>query len=256
MNALLGILNGHEYKPNPMYIFSPTEAGLLRSLYVSAKYREKNSLVILGVPFVSVKDPDDLKIYIEGMSEDADRIIISGVFATTLKTPHHIHENGEMEEQPGREGPIRTYFDGSSINNLGHAVAICIDRSERTITTQCPKGYDLETQAANILDSVFKGFAHHTITHKQQEDQHSCLPLTLRNIFAFAGVMPAKEKIDIMEWRGELLDELRHLHAYAHRSKNDNLKRIFEQNDREEEARRANMPVPIYAQKYADPAVG
>lgn len=250
MKTYFSEMAGHN-RPNPMYIFTSIEAQLLRSIYVPDQYRRKNSLALVTVPFVAAwTDPDDVRDYIIDKAGDADKVIITGVFASTLKTPHHIHENGDMEETPGREGPIRTYFDGSSLTQLGHAVAIHIDRPERKITTQCPKGYDLEPFAAKLLDTIFAGYAHETVRQKQQTDQHSCLPITLRNIFAHAGVMPPANAFDIGAWRSELLDELHRLQIYAQKSGIDTLQCTFQANDDALAGRRIGSKVPIYARKY------
>lgn len=242
------------YKPNPMYIFSSIEANILRSYHVPKDYREENSLVIFSVPFhYSKKNRSEVKQYVAGMSQIHDKIIISAGLPSTLTVPHHIHENGSMEEQPGRKGPIRTYFDGSSIKNLGHAVAICIDKTQGTITTQCPKGNELPSKAAKLLNEIFKGYSHQTVRHKQQEDQHSCAALNLRNIFAFAGVLPPQEKVDVMEWRSELLSDLARLKKISRMPGQDSLKNAF---DRERRAMAASFQgnLPIYCQPYAKPA--
>lgn len=201
--------------PNPMYILSGRETAVLTDIYMrehgdlSNVYVGSTSFAILpklrslGTRLVRAMLSD-----IRNEAESAQKIILNAGFLTTLKTPHHIHENGDGEDQPGREGPIRTYFDGSHINNLGHVVAISIDKEAQCITTQCPWGNDFPEPAENILRDVFPNFDRVTLRAKQQKDLHSCGPLTLYNIFSMAGIHEAKVNIDIQAWRSELLEKL------------------------------------------------
>lgn len=238
--------------PNPMYIFTKIEERILRSFYIPIDYREKHSLTVFNASFAyPQKRRSDVKKYISGMSVNHDKIIISGGFRSTLTVPHHIHEDGSMEEQPGRKGPIRTYFDGSSIAQLGHAAAICIDKKQGTITTQCPKGRELDKRAVKLLGEIFQGYSHETIRFHQQEDQHSCVALTLLNTFALAGVMPPQQSVDVMAWRSTLLHDLKRLEKVSVSSPDSDLKKAFEQN-RTILAQTYHGTLPVYCQKYAD----
>lgn len=241
--------------PNPMYIFTNLQLNLLTQSFVSEDHLKRHSIRIfeafLGCTNKLERDYAQEKIAEE--ASKADKIIIRGRLPTTLKIRHHIHEDGSMEEQPKRRrGPMRTYFDGSSIEHLGHAVAVCIDQSAGTITTQCPKGYDLNPKATALLGKVFPGYAWETVRYRQQQDQHSCAPLTLRNIFTFAGVMAPAETVDIMAWRAALTDRLEDYDRYAEANpatttaavvKCDNMLNFKIYGDN----------IPIYRRRYAAP---
>lgn len=239
-----------------MYLFTTLEAELLVLSVVPPHYRRTNGIEILKI---SLRCGNDLERghaqrKLTALSPDLEKIIIMASVPTTLKMRHHIHEDGSMEEQPDRKGgPMRTYFDGSHIVRLSHAVAVCIDKKAGTITTQCPKGYDLNPKAAAILANVFPGYAHETVRRRQQEDQHSCLPLTLLNVFAFAGQMKPAEKVDILSWRAALLDRLSLYEAAAADFPESGLAMAF--NDQKNLMRETwGENLPVFCRKYAQPA--
>lgn len=232
------------------------QSRLLTQSFVSQEHLKRHSIRIfetfLGCTNKLERDYAEEKITEE--ASKADKIIIRGRLPTTLKIRHHIHEDASMEEQPKRKrGPMRTYFDGSSIKRLGHAVAICIDQNAGTITTQCPKGYDLNPRAAALLTKIFPGYTHDTIRHRQQEDQHSCGPLTLRNIFAFAGVMDPVETVDIKAWRAELSRGLEDVDRYAEANP-DTVTAAVMKFDRLLSFKIHGENLPVYCQRYAAPA--
>lgn len=209
--------------PNPMYIFREEERDVLKGVYMRAGLVDSSSVRLGNINFrhktgsLSFKlnnrgHPDVIGIetLFSSIQEDgAEKIILDGFFPSTLNIPHHIHEDASREDFPERKGPMRTYFDGSSLQTLGHAVAICIDNIAGTITTQCPWGYDFSEMGEEILQGAYPQYGRITLRHKQQEDTHSCAVLTLHNMFSMAGIHPAQEKIDIRAWRSELLGHLR-----------------------------------------------
>ncbi len=243
-------------RPNPMYLFSSYEAIILTDIYRSVHGVSEEGVLFsrLHCIFNEESLPDDTILQIrEDMFTDADKIIYRALFPTTDQTPHHIHEDGSRENQSGRDGPIRTYFDGSYIENLGHAVAICIDRKGGTITTQCPNGYDLPEEGKEILESVCPTYQHITMKAQQQKDAHSCVPLTLYNMFAMAGIYLPQQTIDIQAWRSELLQVLKNFQIPHHST--------FALDENGEKVRMSERvierihgrPDPVFHQRYVSP---
>lgn len=242
--------------PNPMYLFTRLETELLVQSYVPADYRRRHGIEILNIALrcSNVLERDFVTRKLSALPEETEKIILRGIIPTTLKVRHHIHEDGGMEEQPKRkDGPLRTYFDGSHIAQLSHAIAVCIDRNAGTITAQCPKGYDLNPKATATLDKLFPDYGHETYRHRQQEDQHSCGPLTLRNIFAFAGVMEPVAKVDILSWRADLLGGLREYERFARQEPDSGLAAEFNEQKKFMHETWGD-DVPVFCRKYASPA--
>lgn len=202
--------------PNLLYLFNRLEEKLLIDWYLPLSMREEFSIAVSHVNFNHASTGMNAEEILKWSEQaPARKVILNASFQTTLKVPHHIHEDGSMEEMPGRVGPFRTYFDGYAIQNLGHAIAICIDKDAQVITTQCPKGYDLPAYAEIILRRRYPDYERATIRMQQQKDHHSCLPLTIYNMLSLAGAKQAKAEIDIIEWRRELLTTLENIEATA-----------------------------------------
>lgn len=196
-------------KPNPMYLFSSAEEYLLTGHFIPKKMAREFSIAVNSIRL----DNEFGIVFAGALLRDFERsdyqtLVLSCCFNTTLKTPHHIHEDASMELTPDREGPFRTYYDGSSVDRLGHAIAVCIDKRDGLITTRCPKGYDLSDRNKSLLLRHLPDYDHVNIRERQQYDEHSCMSYTIYNMLAFAGVKSLYAPIDILDWRGEMLDTL------------------------------------------------
>ena len=198
---------------NPMYTFTDFEIEALCSIYQRHSGVSNDRLVFREIDFRDkntnkIKNPILQLLQDKNAYADTEKIIYNAYFPTTLTIPHHIDEGGNKIDQPEREGPIRTYFDGSYISSLGHAIAIEIDNKNQKITTQCPHGYDFPIQSEFSLTRPYPNYDRVTLRHKQQQDSHSCTALTLHNMFAMAGFHEVQSSIDIQSWRSELLSTL------------------------------------------------
>ncbi|PZO87439.1 MAG: hypothetical protein DI626_03945, partial [Micavibrio aeruginosavorus] len=114
--------------PNPMYLFSGHELGILKEIYMPESFCHDEGIL---VGHISLKPHDaftrnsgkELSYRHKLISEMAswrdgreyNKIILMASVPSTLKIPHHILPDSSMIEQPGRTGALRTYFDGSSI---------------------------------------------------------------------------------------------------------------------------------------------
>lgn len=211
-----------EKEPNPLYILMEAEVRTLLSLYISDIYQGRNKLwlghAVLRDDIMNVEEGgQSYRQYIKSewkralADPDTDKLIVRFSTDSTMKVPHHIHRDGNFEEIPGREGPLRTYYDGSFIEHLGHAVAVCVDKIEGSITTQCPRGKDISPLAEEMLSETFAGFTNTAVREVQQTDVHSCMFYTLKNIFAFAGmeIMPADGcDNDVKKLRKAILNDI------------------------------------------------
>lgn len=240
--------------PNLMYIFSSAETKMLLEAYAPPQeYLWQGTLItIVGRhfchPMLAERMKERLRMW-RGIGL-VKKVVIEATFPTTLIEPHHILEDGTQVDQPGREGPFRTYFDGSFINKLGHAVVVCIDKESRTITTQCSRGKDFAQSGEDILHDVFPDYERLTIRTVQQTDVHSCTAYALYNVLAMAGVKPVRDDLDILEWRAELLDKLDELGVKGEVSKSWLAEAWCYAKGPREAIQRWHNP-PIYAKRYA-----
>ncbi len=203
--------------PNPMYIFSSWERRFLMAVYqrASSAVLPTTKFGTVNFSFARSWNPKLLEedtALVEALPKTAqaptEKLILEASFSAMLNIPHHIHKDGRREDQADRSGPIRTYFDGSHIASLGHAVMIEIDHNVKTVTTQCPRGYNFPEQGEKILHGIYPTYERVTLRLNQQKDSHSCAALTLHNIFARAGLHDFQEEIDVKSWRSELLGAL------------------------------------------------
>ncbi len=245
----------HTYgRLNPMYIFNRLEQHILKGLFVPEKMLAARGTVlseaILHPDVMDMLDTSGDVTYRDCLLADwrgnaADQsvrsILIQASVPTTRKHPHHIHEDGCAEDMPGRPGPFRTYFDGSYVEKPGHAVLIHVDKKEGLVTTQCPRGYDMTALGEEIIADVFAGYERRTVRDVQQTDVHSCVPYTLRNLFAAAGVLTYDPHPDIMDWRKTLMTRINGVSS-MHQEIAD-----FIQKEREQ---LQNDVVPIYRRPY------
>lgn len=244
--------------PNLMYLFTTNEAIELTQIYADKASSTKEDVVIHSLSFLPddyfsyETPPNPADILDKDKNIDTLKIIYNARFPSTIKTPHHILPNGEQQHSTKHTTAFRTYFDGSYIDKLSHAVAIGIDHKNKSITTQCPHGDAFSDDGEIVLQSIYPNYERVTIRHKQQQDEHSCVPLTLHNIFSMANFHEPQDSISILEWRKELLRTLEeHSIQQYSEADMDNLtpERFYASLERINKKDHGN-PNPIWTQRY------
>lgn len=198
-----------ENRVNPLYL--PTLTDLFTAahiLYPQAK-RDAMAADLTGFSFCHANGKADvvketMRSYRDEWSSDT--LLLVTLLPSPFKYPHHIHEDGSMEERRGRSGPIRTYYDGSHLDDVPHVAAIKVDKRNETITTQCSLGLPLPDIAEDIIAHIYGDYTRISISPVQQKDAHSSVPLALFNLLAMAGVHRPQTEVDVMAWRQTMLE--------------------------------------------------
>ncbi len=141
--------------------------------------------------------------------EAVRKILIDFTREATIESEHFIDINGHhhITNSQGKGKPLRSYFDGTSID-LQHATGACIDLEEKTIQTQDPQGIPTKPWILEVLQGAFPNFTCTDLQLKQQKDVHSCALLNFVNLKCFAEGLDLKEHIDHQQLRRECFRQL------------------------------------------------
>lgn len=228
-------------KPNPLYLFSIREVFDVANEFLPQEEREAIGLNYVYLDFCSERSLRqalplmNLEHYRECWK---DRTFIAlTVLPSPLRTPHHVNEDGSLEMMPGRDGPIRTYFDGSTISSLVRTAVTCINHEYGTITTQCPRGLEFPEPVEETIAAVYGDFKRVKITDVQQTDEHSSNLYCLYNMMAMSHLRQPRSHIDVAAWRSEVMDILKDHEAAE--AAND-----------AKTAPAATAPTPIFRKRY------
>lgn len=206
-------------KPNPLYLFTVKEVFDVANTLFPQEERETIGLNYVYLDFcsdesVSMKLPQMNFQHYRQCWKDCTFVALT-ILPSPLQTPHHVHEDGSIEMMPGREGPVRTYYDGSSIASLVRTAVTVINHELGTITTQCPRGLDFTDEAEHAIQAIYGDFKRVKITDVQQTDHHSTNLYTLYNMLAMSGLRQPRTQLDAAAWRAEVMDVLKIAEADA-----------------------------------------
>ena len=208
-----------DLRVNPFYLYSCADTATIFEGVIPLKTRKDNNIYFIQETVAYDRGAEDLRAQLKEytcinnlMPENTTKgkLLCLLSIRSTIRARHYIQPNGEMtfDLSNAKSHSLREYFDGSVLDDLGHAIIACIDFDLEKVTLQDSKGVPFDSRAQKVIQDFVPNFTVEDLCIHQQKDGHNCAVISVANCIDLVLERPLDENIDPLRLRQEFTQYL------------------------------------------------